>query len=139
MEQIVEAGQGPGNPADFPSDAIPLAAVEAVCTAIQPAIDVLVRKFCDEAYDAILGNVQEYLRENAEWNIKSRFDAQQRSIILAYSALAAVEDSRDLQEAKANAYAARKGYWSRERAAEYRDAAIAKATVRQARDASAVA
>lgn len=102
---------------------IPTALIEQFCQDVQGPIEGIVKKFCDQAYDTILGDVQFYLKENAAFNIGSQFDAQQREVVTAHKALRAVERAITLDEAKANAYAAFKGYWSEEKAAEYRAAA----------------
>lgn len=109
--------------------AIPNEAIEQFCADLQRPLEGIVKKFCEQAYETILGDVQFYLGENAVFNIGSKFDAQQRETVSAYKALAAVENATTLREAQANAYAARKGYWSEERAAEYRaeSEALAKA------------
>ena len=94
--------------------------IEGVCKTMHPQLEGIVHQYCDEAYAAIMESVQDYLIENAQFNIGSKIDAERRATVTAYRALAAVENSRTIQEARANAYAARKGYWSEERADEYR-------------------
>lgn len=121
---------------------IPSAAIEEFCADLQQPLEGVIKKFCEQAYDTILADVQFYLGQNAAFNIGSKFDAQQRETVTAYKALRAVEEALTLQEAKANAYAARKGYWSEERAAEYRAQAMSAGTAETARlspqDASSV-
>jgi hypothetical protein len=99
---------------------IPVEEIEAFCRDVQEPLKVAVRRFCDEAYEDILFSLQDYLFTNALFNIGARFDTLRREVSTAYLALQAVESAATLQEAKANAYAHRKGYWSEERAAEYR-------------------
>lgn len=103
------------NPPAFPTERI-----QAFCRELEPSLEAQVRRFCDAAYEEIMVSVQEYLADNEDFNIKSRFDAQQQAVIDGYNALAAVESALDMQEAKANAYAARKGYWTAKLSAEYR-------------------
>jgi hypothetical protein len=113
------------------SDAIPTEEIDAFCDELQPALERQVRRFCDAAYDEILESTQGYLRDNAKYNIKSKFDAQKREVVSAHGALRAVEASTSLREAQKNARAARNGCWTPEKAAEYR--AEAEALVEQRR------
>lgn len=99
---------------------IPDATIEEFCDSLQKPLEAKVKKLTDELYCDLLYSVQDYLRENAVFNIRSAFEASQREAITALNALAAVERSATLEEAKANAHAALKGYWSKERSEEFR-------------------
>lgn len=99
---------------------IPNAAIEQFCADLQSPLEGIVKKFCEQAYETILGDVQFYLGENAVFNIGSKFDAQQREVVTAYKALRAVEEATTLHEARQNAYAARKGSWTEGAAIAYR-------------------
>jgi len=93
---------------------------EAVAAAIGPTLDRFVeasapylQKVTDELYEQLLNGVQDYLRENGEWNIgveihrcrKIEFDntwLRTRNIDLA-RALQGLEDSGILASAESNA------------------------------------
>ena len=109
---------------DGSATSIPSAAIEQFCTDVQRPLEGIVKKFCEDAYETILGDVQFYLIENAVFNIGSRFDAQQREVVTAFKALRAVEEALTVEEARANAHAARMGYWSEDRATACRAQAI---------------
>lgn len=94
--------------------------IEGFCRELHPHLEGIVHQYCDEAYGAIMETVQDYLRDNAQFNIKSKFDTVRREYLTAAHALAAVESALTLNEARSNAYAFRKGYWSADRAAGYR-------------------
>jgi hypothetical protein len=106
--------------------------VEPFVQELHPHLEAIVHKYCDEAYGAIMDNVQDYLLENATSNIKARFDAQHRELISALRTIDAIYDAIDFQEAKDHAYAARKGYWSPEKAAQYRSFAEHRAAISRA-------
>jgi isopropylmalate/homocitrate/citramalate synthase len=99
--------------------------ISAFVDTLLPTLSAKVNRFCADAYEAILCDVQEYLRDNAVFNIGSAFDASERDRVQAYKAHKAVLDATSLQEAKSNARAATLGYWSPDRAAEYHAEAVA--------------
>jgi hypothetical protein len=99
---------------------VPNVVIEQFCDEVQPRLEEIAKDFTDKLYGGLLHSLQDYLKDNATFNIGSAFDAARRETVTAYNALRAVEDSTTLQEAKSNAYAARKGYWSTAKAAEYR-------------------
>lgn len=92
--------------------------IEGFCRELHPHLEGIVHKYCDEAYGAIMENVQDYLRDNAVFNINSKFNTQHRAYLNAVHCIAAIESALTLNEAKANGYAFRKGYWTPEYAAK---------------------
>lgn len=103
-----------------PSVSIPNAVIEEFCNRVQPQIEEAVKRFCVDAYEAILSDVQYYLRENAVFNINSAFDAVVRDGHTAHQALAMIHTAKTWDEVKEHAAAAVGRYWSPERGAAIR-------------------
>lgn len=100
---------------------LPEGEIEQFCDELQGSLEGLVKKVVDDIYGEILYNVQDYLKSNATHNISSAFDAVERERINTYKCLGAILDSQTLGEAKNNARAALKGYWTPAKTEEYRN------------------
>lgn len=48
--------------------------IEAIVAKLHPKMEGIVHQYCDEAYAAIMESTQDYLLENAEFNLKSRVE-----------------------------------------------------------------
>lgn len=53
-------------------------AIEAVCKSLHPKLEAIVHQYCDEAYAAIMESTQDYLCDNAQFNIASKLETANR-------------------------------------------------------------
>lgn len=73
------------------SDLFPSSALDGAAKRIQP----MVRKHVDDVYEAIMDSVQDYLIENAEFNIRSRLNTAEREALSARNKIAEMEREKD--------------------------------------------
>lgn len=105
--------------------------IDKLVSDIHSPLEALVHSFTDEAYRAIMETVQDYLRDNAEYNVRQSVDAANQRAQYFHSALKAILDYRApvhiedadhrarmaSSERHAIAYAAINGHWSPTKAA----------------------
>lgn len=55
-------------------------AVDPVCEAVQKRVEPIVRKAADSLYEDIMASVQDYLRDNVNYNLNSELEVQRYTI-----------------------------------------------------------